>query len=256
MRKPVLCDQRGDLVVARATIEGKLALPSEAPLATSGRMTIDEPGAPTKIDYDVQSGDRGVVAEVSSLTQLDGPRRLRELSGARVRGEVASRARYDAVNDQVDAELRVNLTDIRHPQLDANRFDVAAHARGRASEPHLELLANLTGVRSGNRSWSRLRVHALGTSEEVDVRAQAYGNKPDRVELHAVVAPGSASCRDRSAMASVTAVLETRPPIAPVTTVPRPAPRTRTATKPANDSADTRTTTSHICRGLRASQGP
>jgi len=87
--------------------------------------------------------------------------------------------------------VRVNLTDIRHPSLNANRLDVAAHARGRASEPNLELLANLTGLRAGNRTWSRLRVHALGTSDEVDVRAQAYGNKPDRVDVHAVVAPNS-----------------------------------------------------------------
>jgi len=34
-------------------------------------------------------------------------------------------------------------------------------------------------------------VHALGTSDELDVRAQAYGKKPDKVDVHAVVAPGS-----------------------------------------------------------------
>lgn len=180
-----------DQTLPPATVDGKLALPSEAPITTSGRVTISEPGAPTKIDYDVQSGDKGVVANVSSMTQIDQPRRLRELSGARFSGEVASRARYDAVSDQVDAEVRVNLTDIRHPQINANRLDVAAHARGRASEPNLELLANLTGVRSGNRTFSRVRVHALGTSDEVDVSAQVYGNKPDRVDLHAVVAPNS-----------------------------------------------------------------
>jgi len=181
----------GDEVLPRTTVEGKLALPSEAPVNTSGRVTIDEPGAPTKIDYDVQSGDQGVVANVASMTQLDQPKRLRELSGARFTGEVATRARYDAVKDEVDAELRVNLADIRHASVNANRLDVAARAQGRASEPNLELLANLTGVRAGNRTWSRLRVHALGSSDEIDVRAQAYGKKPDRVDVHAVVAPSS-----------------------------------------------------------------
>ena len=58
------------------------------------------------------------------------------------------------------------MTDIRHPSVRAGRLDVAAMARGRASEPNLELLANLTGVRAGDRTWSRLRVHALGTSDE------------------------------------------------------------------------------------------
>src|SRR5690606_13518237 len=162
---------------------GELKLPSAAPLRAAGRVTIEEPGAPTKIDYDIQSGEQGVVAEVSSLTRLDQPRRLREQVDARFGGEVASRARYDAVKDGVDAEVRVNLVDNRHPSLNAQRLDVAAMARGRASEPNLELLANLTGARSGARTWSRLRVHARGTSEELDVRAQAYGEKPDRIDL-------------------------------------------------------------------------
>jgi translocation and assembly module TamB len=174
-----------------ARVEGKLELPSEAPLATTGRATIDEPGAPTQIDYEIRSGERGIIANVSSMTRVDQPKRLRDLSGARATGEVASRARYDAVHDLVDAEVRVNLTDIRHPDLKANRLDVAAMARGRASAPDLELLANLTGVQAGTRSWSRLRVHARGTSEALDVRAQAYGNKPDRIDARAVIAPGS-----------------------------------------------------------------
>jgi autotransporter translocation and assembly factor TamB len=180
----------GQLLPA-TSVEGKLDLPSEAPLATSGRATISEPGAPTQIDYEVHSGERGVVATVSSLTRVDQPQRLREQTGARVAGEIASRARYDAVHDLVDAEVRVNLTDIRHPEFRANRLDVAAMARGRASAPHLELLANVTGARAGTRTWSRLRVHAIGTSAEFDVRAQAHGNKPDRIDVRAVVAPGS-----------------------------------------------------------------
>jgi autotransporter translocation and assembly factor TamB len=180
-----------DQLLPPTTLEGKLDMPSEAPLATAGRLTINEPGAPTQIDYDVHSGDRGIIAIVSSMTRVDQPQRLREQSGARVTGEVASRARYDAVHDLVDAEVRVNLTDIRHPDVKANRLDVAARARGRASAPDLELLANLTGVRAGNRTWSRLRVHALGTSEALDVRAQAYGKKPDKVDVRATLAPGS-----------------------------------------------------------------
>jgi autotransporter translocation and assembly factor TamB len=180
-----------DQALPPTTLEGKLDLPNEAPLAATGRVTISEPGAPTQLDYEVHSGDRGVVAVVSSMTRVDQPQRLREQSGARVSGEVASRARYDTVHDLVDAEMRVNLTDIRHPELKATRLDVSARARGRASAPDLELLANLTGVRAGNRTWSRVRVHALGTSDELDVRAQAYGKKPDKIDVRAVVAPGS-----------------------------------------------------------------
>src|SRR5690606_19440568 len=158
-------------------------------LVTRGRVQLDEPGAPTRLDYDVRSDGRGVVADVSSLTTVDDPPRLRELAGMRLSGEVASRAHLDTAADEVDAALRAHLVDLRHPSLKASRLDVAAHARGRASAPDLELLAHLTGVSAGPRTWSRLRVHALGTPDELNVEARAYGDAPDQVDLRAVVAP-------------------------------------------------------------------
>jgi translocation and assembly module TamB len=173
-------------------VVGKLKLPSDAPLSTQGQVDITEPGAPTHIDYEVTSDERGAVATLSSLTKLNRPKRIEALSGGlRLTGDVASRAHYDAVNDQVDAEVRVNVQDIRHPDLRANRFDLSALARGKASAPDLELLLNLTGVSAGERKFSRVRVHAIGSSEELSVGAQAYGNAPDEVTVKAVVAPSS-----------------------------------------------------------------
>jgi translocation and assembly module TamB len=175
----------------RSTIDGRMKLPSDAALTTAGVIEIAEAGAPTTIDYELTSSDAGMVANVNSHTLVDKPPRLREASGAQLKGEIASRAHYDATSDQLDAELRVNLTDLRHPQLRAARLDVAAMARGKASTPDLELLVNLTGIRAKERRFSRLRVHALGTSEELKVGAQVYGTKPDKVDLRAVVAPSS-----------------------------------------------------------------
>jgi autotransporter translocation and assembly factor TamB len=174
------------------TVDGDAKMPNDAPLTTQGRVEITEPGAPTQIDYDVTSGDAGVVATLSSLTRVDKPARLRELGGGLVMtGEVASRARYDTAADQVDAEVRINMTDVRHPQARAARLDVAAMARGRASAPNLELLANVTGIAAGSRKFARVRLHALGTSEELKVGAQMYGNRPDKVDFSAVIAPNS-----------------------------------------------------------------
>jgi translocation and assembly module TamB len=175
-----------------ATVTGQLQMPAGAALATRGKVQISEPGAPTDIEYDFQAREAGPTVNLSSLTRLQRPARLRELSdGMQLTGEVASRAHYDAGADQVDAEVRVNLQDLRHPQLRATRLDVAAHARGRASAPDLELLANLTGVVAGDRKWSRVRVHTLGTSELFSVDARAYGNRPDEIAVQAVIAPGS-----------------------------------------------------------------
>lgn len=175
----------------RTLVDGSLNLPTDAPLVTRGRVQLDEPGAATRLDYDVRADGRGVLADVSSLTTVDDPPRLRELAGVRLSGEIASRAHLDTTADEVDAELRVNLVDLRHPSLKASRLDVAAHARGRASAPDLELLAHLTGVSAGPRTWSRLRVHALGTPDELNVEARAYGDAPDQVDLRAVIAPSS-----------------------------------------------------------------
>jgi translocation and assembly module TamB len=176
----------------RATVDGSVKMPADAPLHTLGRVEISEPGAPTQIDFDVTSGDAGVVATLSSLTKVDKPARLRALGGGLVlTGEVASRAHYDAAADQVDAELRINMTDVRHPQARAARLDMSAMARGRASAPSLELLANVTGIAAGTRKFARVRVHALGTSEELNVGAQVYGNRPDKVDFSAVIAPNS-----------------------------------------------------------------
>lgn len=173
-------------------VAGQLKLPNDAPLSTRGQVEISEPGAPTQIEYDVTSGERGAVATLSSMTRLNRPARLQTLSGGLLlTGEVASRARYDQVQDAVDAELRVNAQDMRHPDVRANRLDVAARATGKASAPDLELLLNLTGVSAGERKLSRVRVHALGTSEQLKVGAQLYGNAPDEVKLEALVSPGS-----------------------------------------------------------------
>jgi translocation and assembly module TamB len=181
-----------DEALPHTTVDGNVEMPSDAPLTTRGRVEITEPGAPTHIDYDVTAGDAGVVATLSSLTKVDKPARLRELGGGLVlTGEVASRAHYDAATDQVDAEVRINMTDVRHPQARAARFDVAAMARGRASAPNLELLANVTGIALGTRKFARVRVHALGTSEELNVGAQVFGNRPDKVDVRAVIAPSS-----------------------------------------------------------------
>ena len=44
------------------TIDGKVRLPSDEPLSATGSVEIAEEGAPTHIEYDVRSGDAGVLA--------------------------------------------------------------------------------------------------------------------------------------------------------------------------------------------------
>lgn len=174
------------------TIEGRFQMPAEAPLAAQGKIAIMEAGAPTDVDYRVTLADAGLIANVDSLTRLAKPARLSALAGGlELSGEIASRARYDASQNQVDAEVRVNVVNVRSPDVRAARVDLAAMARGSATAPNLELLLNVTGARAAERAWSKLRVHALGTSDELNVTAQAYGNAPDQIDVRAVLAPSS-----------------------------------------------------------------
>ena len=174
------------------TVEGQLDLPSGAPLATRGKIEIAEAGAPTDIDYRMTLADAGPIVDIDSLTRLAKPARLAALAGGlQLSGQVASRTHYDAAQGRVDAELRVNVVDVRSPSARAARVDLAAMARGSATAPDLELLLNVTGARAAERVWSKLRVHALGTSEELNVAAQAYGNAPDEIDVRAVLAPNS-----------------------------------------------------------------
>ena len=85
----------------------------------------------------------------------------------------------------------MRLQDLRHPTLKARELNASALARGSLAAPALELLANLTGVTSNERTWSRVRVSANGTAEQLAVKAQAWGDKPDLVELSAMVFPSS-----------------------------------------------------------------
>ncbi|HWO10459.1 MAG TPA: hypothetical protein VNN80_13300, partial [Polyangiaceae bacterium] len=179
-------------VLPDTTVEGELELPSGAPLATRGKVAIAEPGAATDIDYQVTLAEQGPVATIDSLTRLARPARLREIAaGLQLSGEVASHTRYDATREQIDAELRVNVMDVRAPGARAARVDLAAMARGSLNEPNLELLLNMTDATAAERSWSKLRVHALGTSDELAVQAQAYGDAPREIDARAVLAPGS-----------------------------------------------------------------
>ena len=174
------------------TVEGRIEMPAAAPLSTQGKVAIAEAGAPTDIDYHVTLSDAGPIARVDSLTRLSRPARLRQLSGGvQLSGEIASHTRYDAPQNRVDAELRANVVDVRAANARAARVDLAAMARGSLDAPNLELLLNVTGARAAERAWSKVRVHALGTSDELDVKAEAYGDAPDQIDAHALIAPGS-----------------------------------------------------------------
>ena len=127
----------------------------------------------------------------------------------------------------------------------------AAPCRGprpttQAAAPPISAIPVRTGRSRGSTAGltaparTAIRTHM---SVEASTAADAIAGRPP------------AAC-ERCAIAIVTAVLDTRPPTAAVSVIPRRSPRTRIATKPMNESPDTSATTIQISCGSSAAHGP
>lgn len=174
-----------------ATLEGELGLPEEQPLYTKGTLTFAEPGADTRIDYRLSSGESGSIAQLFATVALDRPRRLREQLGLQARGSLELRADLDTAADQLDARLAMKLRGVHHAAARAERVDAQLSARGRLSAPDLSLRADARGLEAAGRLLQHLRLDARGTPERISLTAHGSGPNPERVELSATLAPSS-----------------------------------------------------------------
>jgi len=176
----------------RTAVSGELQLPDEQPLRTTGTVNIDEPGARTRISYDVRARDAGVTAELTSKTELARPARLRALLDLRASGTLTTRVRYDGAADQLDAKLGLALRGVQHPAGNAARVDATLSARGRTSAPQLALDLGAGRVQVADRSFARVWLTARGTPERLALAAHATGGKPERIDARFTLAPNSA----------------------------------------------------------------
>jgi translocation and assembly module TamB len=178
-------------MVPRSTLEGELSLPDARPLRTTGTLDIDEPGAATHVDYSASSGPEGVHAKLFSSTRLARAQRLRERAGLDATGRVELRAEYDDASERVDADLAVDLRNVKHPSFSAARLETYVSARGDLAAPELRMRADARQIRAGGRYLARLWLTGQGTADRAVVRAHAVGSNPDRVDLTATLAPRS-----------------------------------------------------------------
>ncbi len=173
------------------TLEGELGMPAEQPLYTKGTLTLNEPGASTRIDYRLSSDESGSLAQLFATVQLDRPRRLREQLGAEARGSLELRADLDTAAERVDARLAMKLRGVSHPAARAGRVDAQLTARGSLNAPDLTLRADLRELEAAGRQLQHLRINARGTPERIALRAHATGRNPERLELSATLEPSS-----------------------------------------------------------------
>jgi translocation and assembly module TamB len=178
-------------VVPKTTLQGELNLPEARPLHTTGTLQIDEPGAATHVDYSASSGPEGLHGKLFSSTKLDRSPRLRERAGLDARGRVELRAEFDDASEQVDADLAVDLRNVRHPAFTAARLETYVSARGDLKAPELRMRGDARQLRAAGRYLARLWLSGQGTADRAVVRAHAVGTNPDRVDLTATLAPRS-----------------------------------------------------------------
>lgn len=171
-----------------AKLKGELSMPDDRPLSTQGTLDIQEPGAPTLIDYSVESRESGARLRFSSATRLSRPARLEELSGGLLAtGTVNTSGELDSGSERLDVSLDVNLSEVQHPQARAQSVRARGRARGLLALPELDVQAQARGISVADREIAALDVTARGSPRELRVSAVATGTDPRRVTLHTTV---------------------------------------------------------------------
>jgi hypothetical protein len=119
-------------------VDGEFAQRRDGALRTRGELRVHEPGAATRVDYQL-GYDAPSQFEARSRTELEHPARLRELAELTIDGEVEARVRYDLERQNLAFEVLANV-----PELYASgrRFSrVALRAEGDEQRARVEASA-------------------------------------------------------------------------------------------------------------------
>ncbi len=173
------------------TLEGELQMPASRPLRTSGTLDVAEPGAATHLTYTARLEPEGLSADLFSSTQLARAPRLRNRLGIDARGRLELRAKVAQGAKQIDAEIALDLRDVRQGALGLGRLEAHGSAQGDLRDPELRVRADGYQMRVAGRTVSRVWLSAQGTTERAALRARVTGTHPDRIELAAQLAPRS-----------------------------------------------------------------
>ncbi len=150
---------------------GEFSRDERGPLRVAGRLGIDEPGAPTSIDYDLALGSRSWL-EASSQTWLTRPARLVELSGVSVAGVLETRLRIDLDRKRLAGSLNAALPRVVQGRNHVEQLRVQASISGSPAAPELEVSADAARVVALERRFenARVRIARLGLAPELSLK--------------------------------------------------------------------------------------
>ena len=154
----------GSLKASRDASSGETAL------RLDGSGAIDEPGARTKVDFDVRKiGDSGNVdfEVIAAAPRLDKTRLGSTLAGSadvHAQGTLA----FGAAS-MVDASLTLKASNIVHADQRAGRAWVRAHVRGPTDNPAIDAILQATNVAAGGQRFATTVVTIQGSARASDV---------------------------------------------------------------------------------------
>jgi translocation and assembly module TamB len=172
------------------TVDGELSLPTGKAPSLQGTVEIAEPGAPTHIAYAVRAEPAGVVAQVNAKMRLQQPPRVKAMTGGlTTSGSLSLSAQFDGAARKLDADLGLELFDIRHPAVAAKGLVARGTVHGDPTKPKLKFSTDLTQVVAAERAFARIRLSGSGTPERLELSAQVDGRRPDSVALKTTLTP-------------------------------------------------------------------
>ncbi len=174
------------LVLPRAKLEGTLRRGAEGELLASGKLHIDEPGAPSDIDYRVSFADGASEVRAVISSELSEPPRLSaRVPGLGVTGHMAGNVRLALGTQRIRADASAHLANVSAPAFQASAVRLEASARGSLEAPQLDLRATFGALTLQGRTYRDGTLHASGTPQRLAVTASS--ESPVELAFSAIV---------------------------------------------------------------------
>jgi len=134
----------GSVATPATWIGGRLALGNATGVRSTGKLRIEEPGAPTAGRYALKLRSPDARIEVELSSQLDEPARLVSITGARALGALDLRAIFEPQSGNVSLSTDLRLSALERGELRVTELVASARATSTLGAPRLQAVAHAT----------------------------------------------------------------------------------------------------------------
>ncbi len=166
---------------------GEFSRDERGTVRVAGRADVDEPGAPTSVDYELALGSRSWL-EARSETWLTRPARLVNLARVSLAGFVETRLRVDLDRQRIAGNLKAALPRIIQGRNRVEQLRVQATVSGSTDAPAIELSADAESMVVLERRFEhpRVRIAELALTPELVLKncTLALSRKATTLQAH------------------------------------------------------------------------